>query len=60
VQTRPYYGCFPWERTEVGGDQLGAKHGGEEDMWVDAVVVGGSREMTDMQASEGEIIVGTF
>jgi hypothetical protein len=38
----------------------GAKHGGEEDMWVDAVALGGSREMTDMQASEGEIIVGTF
>jgi hypothetical protein len=30
------YGHLPWEETEVGGDYLGAKHNGEEDMWVDA------------------------
>jgi hypothetical protein len=29
---------------EVGGDHLGAKHGGEEGMWVDAAVLGASKE----------------
>jgi len=36
--------CLTWEGTEVGGDQLGAKHGGEEDMWVDVGVQGSSME----------------
>jgi hypothetical protein len=44
------YGRLPWEEMEVGGDHLGANHGGEEDMWVDAVVQGASRGSTKVGA----------
>jgi hypothetical protein len=30
------YERLPWKEMKVGGDYLGAKHGGEEGMWGDA------------------------
>jgi hypothetical protein len=44
VQTCPYYGRLPWKEAEVGGDHLGAKHGSEKGMWVDAAAHGASKE----------------
>jgi hypothetical protein len=49
------YGRLPWEKTEVGviTFHLGAKHGGEEGMWVDAASAGSEQGKRKVGAHGG-------
>jgi hypothetical protein len=38
------YEHLPWEETEVGGDNLGAKRVDKEGMWMDVAAQGASKE----------------